>query len=51
MFAPITIRFPKPMAREIDALVEKYADEGMDKSSVIRRLVKFGLTAEKRGEW
>jgi Arc/MetJ-type ribon-helix-helix transcriptional regulator len=47
MLEPITVRLPKAMMERIDAIVEKRALEGVDKSSVIRELLARALRSEK----
>ena len=43
MLSPVTLRLPKPMMDEIDAIVEARSLEGVDKATVIRELIAKGL--------
>jgi hypothetical protein len=47
MLAPITIRFPLAMMREIEAIQKSRMDEP-DKGQVVRELVAAGLADRKR---
>lgn len=47
MLAPVTVRFPAPMMREIEAIQASRMD-APDKGQVIRELVARGLEADKK---
>jgi hypothetical protein len=47
MLAPVTVRFPVPMMREIEAIQASRMD-APDKGQVIRELVAKGLEKQRR---
>jgi hypothetical protein len=48
MMTPITIRFPEPMMREIEAIAAARSLEQPDKGQIVRELIAEALAARKK---
>ncbi len=50
MMSPITVRFPAPMMREIDAIMVSRPLEQPDKGQIVRELIAEALAARMKAK-